>query len=178
MPSERKVRQLERLKQFLEESKGIIFTDHTGTSVNDLTRFRKELAKVNASFHIVKNNLLKLAWKEVKNEEIDETLLTGPTSVLLTGNDISAGARILKNYIKEMQKPVPKVIYFGRNFYPDDKLDFFSSLPTESELRAQLVGRLQTPLLGLVFVLSGVMRNLVSVLNQIKEKNNKPCKEE
>jgi len=115
MPSERKVRQLERLKQFLEESKGIIFTDHTGTSVNDLTRFRKELAKVNASFHIVKNNLLKLAWKEVKNEEIDETLLTGPTSVLLTGNDISAGARILKNYIKEMQKPVPKVIYFGRN---------------------------------------------------------------
>lgn len=169
MPSERKIQQLKRLKQFLEENRGIIFTDHTGTSVDELTRFRKELAKADASFHIIKNNLLKLAWKEVKNEEIDETLLVGPTSALFTGNDISTGARILKKYIKEMQKPVPKVIYFDRSFYPDDKLDFFSSLPTENELHAQLVGRLQSPISGLVFALSGVMRNLVSVINQIKE---------
>lgn len=34
-----------------------------------------------------------------------------------------------------------------------------------------LVGRVKAPISGLVFVLSGILRNLVLVLNAVKEKN-------
>ena len=52
---------------------------------------------------------------------------------------------------------------------PVEKLEALAKLPSREVLLAQVVGGMQAPLTGFAGALQGLLRNLVSVLDQVRE---------
>ena len=78
--------------------------------------------------------------------------------------------KLINDHIKETGKGKIKAVYLGGTLYYGEAIDRLVKLPSLEQLRGQVVGAIGAPLYGLVYALSGLLRNLVSVLDQIREK--------
>jgi large subunit ribosomal protein L10 len=61
----------------------------------------------------------------------------------------------------------------GQSVFGDAGVQALTELPTKDQLRAQVVGTLQAPIVGLVNVLSGTLRGFLNVLNARSEQLEK-----
>jgi large subunit ribosomal protein L10 len=69
-----------------------------------------------------------------------------------------------------VQKPVFKTGYLeGRMFTPEE-IRRIAVLPSKEGLIAQVIGAIESPMAQLVFTLEGVLRNLISILEQASQK--------
>ncbi|ODN29877.1 50S ribosomal protein L10 [Fervidobacterium thailandense] len=167
---------VQELTETFKNSSLVLFTDFTGLTVAQMTKLRRSLREKmgsGAKLQVVKNTLLKMA---LRNAEYDvaaaEKVFFGPTAVLyVTQGDPVEAIKILHNFIKENKgTPVCKGIYLERKFFSGEQLEELSKLPSREQLLAMVVGGIQAPIRGFVNVLAGVMRNMLYVLNAIKEK--------
>ncbi len=157
------------LKELTEELKRynvVYFVDFQGLTVEEMTKLRREFRKNDVKFRVVKNTLVRIAHERAERP-VDENVLAGSTAVALTEDDPIAPAKVIKEFLKEHEKPQVKAIEIGDKFYGPDKFEEFASMPGLEELRAKLVGSLNSPIYGLVFVLAGLMRGLVTQLDQL-----------
>ncbi|PLV56595.1 50S ribosomal protein L10 [Thermotoga sp. SG1] len=168
---------VKEMTEMFKRSSLALFADFAGFTVADLTELRSRLReKYNngARFRVVKNTLLNLSLKGAGYEEYEE-FLKGPTAVLyVTDGDPVEAVRIIYNFYKEKNADLSKLkggFLEGRKF-SSEEVEKIAKLPSKEELYAMLVGRVKAPISGLVFVLSGILRNLVLVLNAVKEKKS------
>ncbi len=174
---QRKEELVKELSEAFEKSSLVMFADFLGFTVADLTELRariKERYGQNAKFKVVKNTLLSLSLKNAGYSGYEE-FLKGPTAVLylFEGDPIEA-VKILYNFYKD-KKVDPSRLKGGfleRRKFSSQDVENIVKLPTKEQLYAMVVGRMKAPISGLVFVLSGVLRNLVVVLNAIREKKS------
>ena len=59
---------LNALKEQFDGVNSYIFTNYRGLTVEQVTDLRDKLRAQNAEYHIVKNNLAKIAFKDMGNE--------------------------------------------------------------------------------------------------------------
>ncbi|MCD6551265.1 50S ribosomal protein L10 [Thermotoga sp.] len=168
---------VKEMTEIFKETSLVLFADFSGFTVADLTELRSRLReKYNsgARFKVVKNTLLNLSLKSAGYEEYEE-FLKGPTAVLyVTDGDPVEAVKIIYNFYKEKNADFSKLkggFLEGRKF-SSEEVEKIAKLPSREELYAMLVGRVKAPISGLVFVLSGLLRNLVLVLNAVKEKKS------
>ncbi|ACM22393.1 MULTISPECIES: 50S ribosomal protein L10 [Thermotoga] len=168
---------VKEMTEIFKRSSLALFADFTGFTVADLTELRSRLReKYNggARFKVVKNTLLTLSLKDAGYEGYEE-FLKGPTAVLyVTDGDPVEAVKIIYNFYKEKNADLSKLkggFLEGRKF-SSEEVEKIAKLPSKEELYAMLVGRVKAPISGLVFVLSGILRNLVLVLNAVKEKKS------
>jgi len=95
---------------------------------------------------------------------------SGPVAVAISSEEETAPASILKGMTKDQPKLVIDGGVFNNALVDSGVIAQLASLPGKDQLRAQLVGVLAGPMRGLVTVLSGNTRNLLNVLNAIKDK--------
>ena len=90
-------------------------------------------------------------------------------ATFVSTEDETTAARIVNNFAKSHEL----VKIFGGilegKYINDDKVKNLANLPTRQELLAKFVGTINAPVSGFVNVLAGNLRNLVGVLNNIKE---------
>jgi len=151
------------------DATGIIFTDNPGLKVNDVNELRKRLSTSDSKFHILKNKLFGLIAKE-KWGEVDE-VLAGPTAAIISTGDITAAAKTLKDYFKDVEDVEVEVKggVLQNLFINANKAKSLADLPSKEELIAKTVYMFNAPLSGFANVLSGNTRNLVNVLQAVKE---------
>ncbi len=171
MLKEKKAKIIEELSDALSKSPLALLTDYKGMSVEEITKLRDELYKVNAKYRVVKNTLVKLALEraEIPTDELNSSL-EGTTAVLYTEEDAILALKALYNFMKETKKPIVKCGIMEGKFIDAEQAKEFSALPPREILLAQLVGQMQAPIYGLHAVLSGTLRKLLYALNAIKEK--------
>lgn len=157
------------LSEDLKNAKGVVFTQYRGLTVKQLDKIRKTLRAENVKFQVVKVTLLKriLNALGIKAENFK---YSGPVALALSRIEETAPARLLK----AMSKDNPQLIFDG-GIFNNELVDSavvmrLASLPSKPQLLSQLLSVLQGPQRGLVTVLSGNTRNLLNVLNAIKEK--------
>jgi large subunit ribosomal protein L10 len=150
-----------------------IVAEYRGLTVASLTELRKALKKVNGEFRIVKNRVAKKAvlGKAESAKEIADSL-KGPVGIAFLYGDAAAGAKALTEFEKsnELFKITAGVMDSRR--LSSKEVAAIASLPSKEVLLGQIVGLLVSPHRGLLGVLNGVPRNLVQVINAIKEKKN------
>ncbi|WP_238134216.1 50S ribosomal protein L10 [Calderihabitans maritimus] len=159
---------VQELKEKLSQSSAAVLTDYRGLNVAEMTDLRAKLREAGVEFKVVKNTLTWLAAKDVGLEEL-EPYLEGPTAIAFSYEDPVSPAKILSNFAKEHDNLEIKAGILEGKVIDLQKIKALADLPSREELLAKTVGGFQAPLYGLVNVLQGTIRNLVYVLEAIRQ---------
>ncbi len=163
------------LAEEIKDASSVILVDYAGLSVKAQQDLKKRLKEVGATMSVVKNTLFKLAGEKagVDKEAITDTVLAGPTALVMSEEDPIAPLQVLARFAKEFEIPNFKVGLIEGKFQDKDTLITLSKLPAKDILIAQAVGAIGAPLYGIVGVLNAKMQELVYILNEYQGKKVK-----
>ena len=170
MPSEKKAVEIANLKELVSGASAFYFLDFTGVRVNDFNATRRKLGEVGSRVRVVKNRLALRAMAESGVSEDVAQFLTGPTVMVLAGEDPVLPARLIREIARKLEALKFKGAYVDGTFYAADSFTFLATLPTKPELRGQLVGVLAAPVADFVHSLEGLMSEFAYVLEQLQDR--------
>lgn len=153
----------------LNASPFFIIVDYKGLSVGHLTELRKRLIKAGAEIHIVKNSIFRLAAKEAGVADLNGAL-AGQLAVVTGQRDISAAAKVVKAFGKELDKLKVHFGYLNNQRLDQASILTLADLPSLEVLRAQFLGVLNAPASKFVRLLSTPASQLARVLQARQEK--------
>ena len=148
----------------LRRSQAVIVTEYRGLKVKQLETLRRELRANDSELAVAKNTLVARALTEV-GMAAPRTLLSGPTAVAFVFGDLAAPTKTLLKYAKDTKIMVIRGGMMGQVSFGEASVQSLTDLPSRDQLRAQVVGALQSPIAGLVNVLAGPVRGFLNVLN-------------
>lgn len=172
-PRPEKVAEVERLKGVLKDSAGVFLTDYRGIDVAMMNDLRGRLREAGVQFKIVKNNLL---IRAADNADLPDWVndLVGPTAMAVSLTDPVAPARVIKSFQDDHRRQGDFLLFKGGllegEIIEQSTFVKLASLPSRDELLGKLVWILSSPLQGLMNVLNGVPRGLVTALEDLRKK--------
>jgi len=159
----------ESLSGGLKAAKAVVFANFQGLKVSDFEQLRKTCRENNVSVLVAKKTLVKRAYEEAKLGEITTKGFSGGVATFLGNGDEVSAAKIVNDFAKTHE--IVKI--FGGvlegKFIDEQGIKSLANLPSKEVLLSRLVGSINAPVSGFVNVLAGNLRNLVGVLNNIKE---------
>ena len=168
MKIEDKIRLVEDLREDLLKTKVLIVADYKGLNVAAMTDLRKKLRDANVDCKVVKNTLLKRAAENTDIAVLND-FLKGPNAVILSYDDPVAPAKVLMEFAKNNKNiEIKKGALKGKLLSPED-IKALSELPSREVLLGQLLSVMNAVPTGFVRVLSGVPRQMLNVLQAIKQ---------
>jgi len=135
---------VEELTAKLNSSPFLLITEYTGLRVDEFSELRRRLKDVGSECRVVKNTMLKIAAKEVNYPELDESL-GGQIAIVLGEEDVCAAAKVLKTFKSEFKRPEVRSGVLDNAILTEAQVTQLADLPPLDNLRAQLLGLLQTP---------------------------------
>lgn len=174
MNKEQKAESVKEIKELIESSEALYFTDFAGLTVENVNELRKEFFKSDLKYKVVKNTLTTRALKESEKysghlEKLSE-ILHGPTGIVFAYKNPVAPAKILKKFFDKLEKPKLKVAIVENEIYDSKQLNTLASLPTKEEIISGILGSLNSPASGIVGSINAVMRDLFSVIEEVAKK--------
>ena len=154
---------------WLESAPYLIVTDYAGMKVEQFSELRNRLAGTKAEVHVVKNTFLRKALKEVGLPELD-LHLKGQTAVVYGESEVSAAAKVLKNFKSEFEKPVIRVGIVDRSVMTSENILAIADLPSREVLLSQLLGLINTPATRLARIINTPASQLAQVIKANSEK--------
>jgi large subunit ribosomal protein L10 len=164
-----KEKKVEAIKKDLRNSNIIVLTDYRGLTVAQLSNLRRILKEEGVQYKVVKNTLTRLAVKEVGLDNL-EPHLEGPTAIAYGSGEPVMPVKLLVKFAKENDHLSIKAGALEGNVLGESDLRRISELPSKEVLLGKTLGCFQAPLRGFLSVLQGNIRNLVYVLNAVREK--------
>ena len=151
------------------KSKIAVFASFQGIKVTESEKLRSELGEEKIDYQVAKKTLIKtgLEKSDLKNIEIPE--LEGSVAAAFGYDDEATPAKLINDFSKTNKNLVILGGLMNGRFIGADQVKTLAKLPGREQLLAQVVGTIQAPVSGFARVLSGNIRNLVSVLNNIAE---------
>ncbi|MCG8569136.1 MAG: 50S ribosomal protein L10 [Spirochaetes bacterium] len=168
MPQQYKIDKVSHVKECFEEASDYIFTDYRGLNVEKITEIRRELAKLESKYMVVKNNYVKVVAKEKELPDLGENVI-GPTAIAFVNKDANEIAKVLFKLAKDTPLEV-KGGLVGGNVLDSEEIEALSKLPGRDQLIAMLMSTMNAPLQNFVFACNDTIGQLVRVLNAVKEK--------
>lgn len=145
MPMNRAQKQasIESVNATLKKADIALVVHNNGLTVAQMSELRRKMREAGAEFKISKNRLAKIAAKDTKYESITE-LLKGPSAIATSTDPVSV-AKGLVDFAKANDKLVIIGGAFGDQKLSTKEIEALAKLPSLNELRAKIVGILQTP---------------------------------
>lgn len=112
----KKAEVLEELKNLFTEAKSVGFTKNSTLTVEDITELRVRLREVDATYTLAKKTLMKIAFKEVYNTELDDSLLPEQIAIVASNDDAVAGLGKVNDFMKKNQPGFEKIEWTGSYF--------------------------------------------------------------
>ena len=157
-------------KELIENSTSLYLTDYSKINVADISEIRNQFRKDGVKYRVFKNTLFKRALVESGKFEKLADHLEGMTGFAFASTNPVAPAKIIKKYNDTSQKLPLKACYIETQYYDGSKLAELAVLPTKGELIAGILGSLNSPASGIVGSIAAVIRNLVSVIDEVSKK--------
>ena len=131
------------LNTVFKESGVVVVTHNLGLTVPQVNDLRKKMAEAGGATKVAKNRLVKLALEGTDAAGISD-LFTGPT-MLSYSDDPVAAPKIISAFAKTNEKLVVLGGVLGSSVLNASGVKALAELPSLDELRAKLVGMIQTP---------------------------------
>ncbi|HUR99329.1 MAG TPA: 50S ribosomal protein L10 [Pyrinomonadaceae bacterium] len=160
----------------LNASPFFIVVDYRGVTVKHFNELRKRLRGAGAEAHVVKNSIFRIAAKEAKVADLASGTLAGQIAVVTGQKDVSAAAKILKNFQAEFEKPKLQFGYLNNSRLEAKDLQALADLPSLDVLRGKLLGTLLAPATTLVRLLNTPASQLARVLQARADKEGGEAK--
>jgi large subunit ribosomal protein L10 len=170
MGKEKKAKIIDSIEEEFNKSTIGILTDYRGMTNTQLTALRRIIQETGGDYIVVKNTLASFAAKKTGKENL-VSLFEGPTAVAFGYDDITSPAKALSAFIRETKLNVEiKGGFTGDKVISAQQVNSLSTLPSREVLIAQVLGGMNSPIVGLVNGLASPMRGLLNVLTaQIKK---------
>ena len=156
----------------LKNSAGVMVANFNKLNVIDIDILRRQLEKKSTRLIVTKNTLLKRALNEVAFEGV-VAFIEGTTGLAIYEDDPVGAAKTMFEFSKKHKTFKVRGGIVEGELINAEKAKELSELPSKEVLLATVLMRMKSPITGLVNVLSGSIRGLVNVLNQISENKEK-----
>lgn len=150
-----------KLHSTFSETTAVVVTHYTGLTVAELSDLRRQMLGAGARFQVTKNRLTKLALEGTKCSPITH-LFTGPTGIAYSDDPISA-AKVAVEFSKKNEKLVVLGGMMGETELDIDGVKALAALPSLDELRANILGVINTPATQIAAVLQAPPGQLARV---------------
>ena len=149
-----------QLTEKVQKAAAGVIVDYKGITVEEDTALRKACRENEIDYAVVKNTLLRFAFKNTGLDELDG-VLNGTTSLALCDSDVIAPARVMSEYAKKLNgKFEIKGGFMEGKVIDLATIESLASIPALPVLQAQVLGTMLAPISA-----------LACVLKQIAEKN-------
>ena len=166
MPTDRGRKLVSEMRDVFSSSSLVIAAEYRGVDVGQMTGLRQELRGSGARFKIVKNTFARIAADEAGKPELKD-VMNGPIGFVVSDEDPAGAAKALVNYSDENDLAI-KVVggMLDSEILTADRIETLAKLPSREELIAKMLGSMNSPISGLVTVMSGPVRALATVLQR------------
>lgn len=173
MPRPDKVAKVEEAKSLISDNVVTIVADYRGLDVAQVTELRAKLRESEGTTcKVIKNTFFKIACNE-NSVEYTDNLLAGPSMFVFSKEDPVYPAKVLVDYAKDNKELEIKGGFLDSKALSVNDIKALATMPSREELISKLMYLLNYPVQGLVNVLSGPTRGLVTALDAIaKQKEN------
>ena len=139
-----KTKAIEETKEVFQNYNDFIFANYRGLTVEQITELRSQLRAKNCEFKVVKNNFARVAFEEMKIDNVAE-YLAGPTAVAMVKEDSNEVAKVMFDFSKDVPALEVKGALVGNEIYDQAKIEAFSKLPGKKQLIAMIASTINAP---------------------------------
>ncbi|MFK4823393.1 50S ribosomal protein L10 [Paenochrobactrum sp. BZR 588] len=157
------------LNSTFSESGSVVVAHYTGLTVSQMSDLRSKMREAGGSVKVAKNRLAKIALQGTEAEGIAE-LFTGQTVIAYAEDPISA-PKVAVEFAKANDRLVILGGAMGATTLDAEGIKSLASLPSLDELRAKLVGMIQTPAQRLAVLTSAPAGQIARVIGAHARKN-------
>ena len=150
------------LRGTFESTSIVVVTHYIGLTVADMGELRAQMRDAGASFKVTKNRLTRLALEGTPYEQIGD-MFTGPTAIAYSDDPV-APAKVAVNFAKKNDKLVVLGGAMGDVRLDTAGVQQLATLPSLDELRAKIVGMINTPATRIAGVLQAPAGQVARVL--------------
>ncbi|MEM8954023.1 MAG: 50S ribosomal protein L10 [Verrucomicrobiota bacterium] len=161
---------IDDLLERINESPYMLVTDYTGLTVPHFAELRSRLRQAGSECHVVKNSYVKRAAKAVELPEELNGSLSGQTAIVTGEEDITAAAKVLKQFAKEFERLEVKAGVLDGKLISADQVKELADIPPREVLFAQLLGVIQAPATKLAQLLNEPGAKTARLMNAYSEK--------
>lgn len=163
LSKERKKEVLSQYKTWLKDSEAVVLTEYIGLNMLAMDELRAKVREAGGEFHVIKNTLGKLAFKEAGLEAPDEYFLSS-TAIGIAFEDPPGIAKAIKDFGKDNEAIKIKGGFMDGNHMTGDQINALAELPPLPVVRGQLLGTISAPASKLVRTLVEPGRSLAQVI--------------
>jgi large subunit ribosomal protein L10 len=168
-----KVAVIDDVKGRVDVAPAAVVTEYRGMTVAEISDLRRKLRAAGADYKVLKNTLVRRAIEGTPSEPMS-AYLEGPTAIAFVQGDVSAVAKVLRDFSKATPTLVLKGgVLDGKAISPDD-LKALAELPSREVLLAQLAGLIASPMRTMAGLLKAVPQNFAYGLSALLDTEGGP----
>ena len=145
-----------------------VAAEYRGLTVEEMTALRVQARNEGVYLRVIKNTLVKRAIEGTEFECMKDSLV-GPLIMAFSQEDPGAAARLVKNFSKDNDKLVPRVLAAGGEVLPVEQLDALSKLPNREQAIAMLMSVMKAPIEKFVRTLNEPHAKLVRTIAAVRD---------
>ena len=161
---------VEEITDKLSNSNAVYIANYSNMSVADMGNLRGKFREGNVLFKVYKNTLIKRAMDDLGGYDDLYPHLVEQNGFAFVDEELAAPAKVLKDYIKENNKPKFKAALIDGDYYDENQLDALAAMKSKSEVIGDIVGLLMAPISNVVSGLQAQGSNIAGALQTIAEK--------
>ena len=166
---------LEQKKAVVEEVAGVaasafsaVAAEYSGLTVGEMTELRSKARSEGVYLRVVKNTLARRAVEGTEFECMKDGL-QGPLMLAFSQEDPGSAARVIKEFVKEHEKLVVKLVSVGGEMLGANELERLASLPTRDQAIAMLMSVMRAPLDKFARTLNEVPGKLIRTVAAVRD---------
>jgi large subunit ribosomal protein L10 len=165
MPTQAKSEKIVELTDKLNRASVVILVQTQGLKVKDMNELRAKMRAAKVEFQIAKNTLLRIASERNNMTNLDTKIFNGQTAVAIGYDDEIATAKVVNDYVQTSKIVVLKSGILGGRALTANQVEGLAKLPGgKNQVKAQVVGTIQSPAASLVGLFNAPLRDLCYVL--------------
>nr|WP_227027697.1 50S ribosomal protein L10 [Corallococcus soli] len=169
MKSEKEV-MIKELNEKFARTKSAVVAEFSKVDVETVTKLRRKFREGKVEYKVIKNTLARRAAEGTPLSVISDDF-TGPVALCISYDDVVAPAKILMDFIKDMETiKVRSAVVDGRKVDVNG-VKALAKLPGLNELRGQLLGMLNQPAGKLVRTIAAPGSQLARVIQANADKS-------
>ncbi len=151
-----------------KSAQSAIAAEYRGLSVGEMTKLRAEARNAGVYLRVVKNSLARRALESTGYSCMSESLI-GPLVLLFSNEDPASGARIVRDFAKDHDKLVVKVIALNGKLLSTGGLESLASMPTRDQAIGMLMSVMKAPIEKFVRTLAEPNNKLVRTIAAVRD---------
>lgn len=163
---------VEEITSTLSSANAVYITNYTGMSVADIQKLRTKFRKGDVHFKVYKNTLVKRAMEDIGGYDAIFPHLADQNGFAFVNEELSAPAKVLKDFIKENNKPQFRAALVDGELYVENQLDVLAAMKSKDEVIGDIIGLLLSPINNVISGLQAQGSTIAGAIQTIAEKGD------